>query len=211
MAVTFRKNDFKGYPKRLSARLKTAVYKTSVLAVSHIRQTYFGNHTGSNKLHYGGGELPRSIKPKPVELKGFKVHGGIMAGTVYSSVHIGRKGKTTTIRPRKAKMLAIPLAAAKTKSGMQRRLSTVIEDGKRKITGPWGKTFVAKSKRGNLIVFGQRMTMKGKNAGKIRGNIIPLFVLKKQVRIRTRIHPKDIMKWIRPRLDAEIKKITEKV
>ncbi len=58
----------------------------------------------------------------------------------------------------------------------------------------WGETFVAKTDKGNLIIFGSRKYQKGAKAGQTTGDIVPLFLLKKEVKIDTRIHPESIIK-----------------
>ncbi len=47
--------------------------------------------------------------------------------------------------------------------------------------------------------------MKGKKTGELQGNIIPLFVLKKQVKVKARIHPEDLIAWIGPKMIADFK------
>lgn len=85
-----------------------------------------------------------------------------------------------TQRPNQAKMLAIPLAAAKTGAGVA-RWSTPL----RQILPAAfpGGTFVARTKSGALILFGK--TEKG-------GDPIPLFVLKQQVVIPGRLGTRDL-------------------
>lgn len=73
-----------------------------------------------------------------------------------------------TIRAKRAKYLTIPLRAAMTGTGRSR-------GNARTVGSRYQSTFVRKSKRGNLIMFGKR----GKR-------IVPLFVLKKSVRIKAR-------------------------
>lgn len=186
MAKTTKTSDFSKYPRRLIKRLRTAVKKTGTLVATYIRREYFGTDTGPTTLRVRSGKLRRGIRGKDATIKGWKVRGGVTAGSVYSVIHFGRKGKRTTIKPRKAKMLAIPLKAAMTPAGVARGTPR---------GGPWGKTFIAKSKAGNLIIFGRRKIMKGARAGVLKGKVVPLFVLKTKVKVPTRIHPKAFMPW----------------
>ena len=70
------------------------------------------------------------------------------------------------IKVKRARYLTIPLPAALTSQGLP----------KKKKARDWRNTFVAKSKAGNLLIFQKR----GKS-------IVPLYVLKKQVRIPRRL------------------------
>jgi hypothetical protein len=123
-----------------------------------------------------------------------------------------------TITPIKAKMLAIPLAAAKTGAGVARSGPT---------SGIWGPTKCFRSKAGNLIIWGYQVgksamgtrqkTVTGGQGNAVslsyakkamnRGTLTPLFVLKESVVIKRRIDPKvDIVQWAKPVLTEELKK-----
>jgi hypothetical protein len=98
------------------------------------------------------------------------------------------------IKPKHGKYLTIPLEAAKAGKGGQ-------GPGRGSARGgPWGETFVGKSKAGNLIIFGRLRITKGKRVGELRSRIVPLFLLKKQVIIRARIHPEELIAWIKPKM-----------
>ena len=71
-----------------------------------------------------------------------------------------------TIRPKRAKFLTVPLQAALSFRGVP--LKRRARD--------WPNTFVATSRRGNLLIFQRR-----------GGRIIPLYALKKSVRIPARL------------------------
>jgi hypothetical protein len=196
MALIVKKNDFIKFYKETIAEATKVVFKVAVESSSMVRATYFGGETSRTNLHVRTGALRRSIRPKPVQVTGTKVISGILAGTVYSVVHIGKAGRKTTIRPRRGKYLAIPLKAALTPSGVARGTPR---------GGTWGKTSVAKSKAGNLIIWGRKiMRSKNEHENRLGNKIIPLFILKKSVTIPTRIHPKDIMAWATPRLTKEM-------
>jgi len=157
----------------------------------YVRTEHLTGGTTSTRLRVRTGKLRASCIPIKTEIKEGSVEGGISFGTVYGRVHIGPKGQMTTITPKKGKYLTIPLPAAMTGAGVARGSAR---------QGPWGETFVAKSKAGNLIIFGKRKIMSGKKAGELRGKITPLFLLLKSVRVKARIHPEDIKAWIRPKL-----------
>ena len=89
------------------------------------------------------------------------IEGGI-GGAIYLRTH----EHGATIRPKKAKYLAIPLPEA------------LNSDGTPRVASPrqWKNTFVARSRNGNLLIFQKR----GRH-------IVPLYVLKREVRIRPRL------------------------
>jgi len=157
----------------------------------YVRTEHLTGGTTSTRLRVRTGKLRASCIPIKTEIKEGSVEGGISFGTVYGRVHIGPKGQVTTITPKKGKYLTIPLPAAMTGAGVARGSAR---------QGPWGETFVAKSKAGNLIIFGKRKITTGKKAGELRGQATPLFLLLKSVKIKARIHPEDIKAWIRPKL-----------
>jgi hypothetical protein len=98
-----------------------------------------------------------------------KVSGGSLdtvAGTISTSgFAIHETGGT--IKAKRSKYLTIPLPAAMDSRGVPLR----------KRARDWDKTFVARSKRGNLLIF-----RKDKNGG-----VTPLYLLKPSVRIPARL------------------------
>lgn len=80
-----------------------------------------------------------------------------------------------TIRPINAKMLTIPLKAAKTAAGVPRFTAREVQSG----AAGYDSSFIGRSKSGNLILFG---SIKG--MAKIK--VVPLFLLKDKVDIPAR-------------------------
>ena len=180
-------------------KIKESMHVSARLLQRHIREDKLTGGTSSGRLRVRTGRLRASVRPLPVQVSNDQVTSGVSFGTVYGRVHVGPKGQMTIIRPKRAKWLTIPLPAVMTKAGVARGTArSFMDEG-----GTFGNTFIAKSKAGNLIIFGQRRVMKGKKMGELRSNIVPLFVLKKQVKIDARIHPKDLLQWIRPRMINE--------
>lgn len=152
--------------------------------------------TTPSRLRVRSGRLRASVISLKTEMKEDRVEGGISFGTVYGRAHVGPKGQVTTITPKRSKYLTIPLPAAMTKAGVVRGTARSFM-GKE---GVFGKTFIAKSKAGNLIIFGQKRIEKGKRTGELRREIVPLFVLKKQVKIKARVHPEELIAWVKPKM-----------
>lgn len=96
---------------------------------------------------------------------------GEIAYRISASGYMAGHEDDKTIRPTSKTYLLIPLRAALDYRGLRRRTSPF----------NWGKTFVAKSKKGNLLIFQKR-------AG---GKIVPLYLLKKEVRQRGKLHFKE--------------------
>lgn len=187
--------------KQLSAKFlvkaKRIININARLLQSYIRTEKMTGGTSDTRLKVRSGRLRASVILVKTEMKESSIEGGVSIGTVYGRVHVGSKGQVTTIRPRKGKYLALPLPDAMTGAGVAR--------GSPK-GGPWGDTFVRKSKAGNLIIFGQRKITKGKRAGELRSQVVPLFLLKKQVTIKARIHPEELISWIKPKMIEDFTK-----
>lgn len=176
---------------------------------------------GDNSLARRTGNLARSITEEPATLGagGTMVSAKLHAGMIYAKVHFGPRGSEVKIVAIKAKMLAIPLAAAKTGAGVARAGPT---------SGIWGPTKCFKSKAGNLIIWGyqtgkaalgtRQKTVTGGQGNAVslsyarraldKGELVPLFVLKDSVVIKRRIDPRlDLIQWARPILTEEIKRV----
>ena len=93
-----------------------------------------------------------------------------------------------TIRPKKGKYLAIPLPAARTVSGAIMGKYNVSDLGTLDLT-------VIRSKAGNLL-----LVKKTKGRGKGKSQIVPLFVLKREVHIRAKHYMRNAADWMRPRI-----------
>jgi hypothetical protein len=175
---------------------------------------------GDNSLARRTGTAARSIhlEPAAVEAGSTLVSSKLYAGVVYAKVHFGPRGSEVKIVPINAKMLAIPLAAAKTGAGVARGGPT---------SGIWGPTKCFRSKAGNLIIWGyttgkaamgtRQKTVTGGQGNAVslsyarramnQGELVPLFVLKDSVVIKRRIDPKlDLIQWAKPVLTQELKK-----
>jgi hypothetical protein len=176
---------------------------------------------GDNSLARRTGAATRSIhlEPAALEAGSTTIAAKLYAGVIYAKVHFGPRGSEVKIVPIKAKMLAIPLAAAKTGAGVARGGPT---------SGIWGPTKCFKSKAGNLIIWGyqtgkaamgtRQKTVTGGQGNAVslsyarramnQGELVPLFVLKDSVVVKRRIDPMvDLIQWAKPVLTEEIKKV----
>jgi len=169
---------------RLKRVLKQVVRRQSRALTQYVKTRHLTGGTTSDRLAVRSGHLRRSTKPRRVSERDGQIVGGVEFGARYASVHVGPKGKRTTIRPKSAQYLAIPLAAAKTAAGVARG-------------GPrdYPDSFVVRTKAGNLLVMGRQTGAKG---------AVPLFVLKRQVVVPARVHPEDIERVLKPRILKDI-------
>lgn len=185
-------------PAKLLAEARKILKVESTLLAGTVRSRWLTGGTTPTQLAVRTGNLRSQCKALQITETANSAEGGIGFGTSYAAAHIGPIGQVTTIRPMHSQWLTIPLDAAKTPAGVPRGSAR---------NGPWGATFFARSKRGNLILFGRRTVQKGKHAGETRGDIVPLFLLVKQIRVKTRVHPETILAFERPHLVGAFQKI----
>ena len=154
---------------------------------------YIAEHKLSGqKLRVRTGNLRRSLqerRARKVQERGNEIIGIVGTNLKYAAIH----EYGGTIRPKRAKWLAIPLKGALTARGVARG-------------GPrdFKNTFFAMSKNGNLIMFSKSM-----------GSIIPLFALKKEVKIPKTQYMKsglkektnDIIKFFSEDIQKEVSRI----
>lgn len=155
-------NSIEGAAVPLGAELKRSLQLVAnELARKHGTQ-WSGGTSGSNLFKRSGDGLD-SIKDS-ISVSGGSISS--MAGRITAG-KMGVHERGATIRAKAGGYLTIPLPAALDSRGVPLR----------KRARDWDNTFVARSKRGNLIIFQK----------KGRKNIRPLYVLKTSVRLRPRL------------------------
>lgn len=160
---------------RMQGALTKEVKKQSRALRAYIVVRHLTGGTSADRLANRSGHLIRTTKPLPVQQESNRIFAGVEFSTKYARVHIGTEGQRIVIKPVSAKMLAIPLNAAKTAAGVARYKSP------RDVPG----LHLIKSKAGNLLLV--------KTIGKGKGKIIPMFVLKSMVTVPARVHPESIL------------------
>lgn len=164
-------------------------------AVQGIKLTHAAFHTELRKLHRGAGETVAgpTLRPQIVRTIGQEVSGTdinslrSVSFTAHIAARIQEHGGTITANGRysvcgKGKMLAIPLAPAKTRGGRglaSGRAAAGTGSAGFARTGPCDRPdlFPIRSKRGNLLL----VKRKG-------GSIVPWYVLKRSVNIKPGLH-----------------------
>lgn len=169
---------------------REVVTRGSRRLVRHIVSEHLRGGTTRTKLARRTGHLTQTTTEKKTQVSKAGIVGGVDFGAKYAGVHVGPKGQTTVINPKRAKFLTIPLDAAKTAAGVARGSARDFENA-----------FFIRSKAGNLLLVQRRSGS---------GGIVPLFVLKRQVSIQSRVHPEDISKKVGPEIVEDLeRKINE--
>jgi hypothetical protein len=196
--------------KSLVDKVVGVLNKTLANVVRKLQTQHLTGGTTDNALGKRSGTLSREIIPTPAhpEMGTPLITATIHAGVKYAAVHFGPRGTAVTLRPKNKQFLAIPTDFAKTPAGVAKG-------------GPldpiWGPTFINKG-----VIFGYHGGQRGVTEG-IRqrnaagqtvkkGEIIPLFILKKSVVVKRRIDPHiDLILWAKPKFLADLKKEALKV
>lgn len=152
--------------------IRRAVKDGSEAMARHVRDRWLSGRRGERGLNALSGRLRRSTRALSPLVRGGLVTGGVVIDTPYAGVHVGPLGSSKTIRPRRSKYLAIPLPG--TPPGRRPR----------EIPG----LFAFTSRKGNLL-------LATKTPG---GDLSPMFVLKRSVVIRARVHPEEIVREMSP-------------
>ena len=172
----------------------------------HIKQDLFQSYSmigpkNRGVLNSRSGELKRNITAQPATVDGDMVTGKLGIGTKYGKVMFGKAGQSYHIVPKNAGALTIPLPAALNSSGEVR--------GAARDKAIFGQTFLAKSKAGNMIIFGKLNYVRGAKAGQAKGDIVPLFVLKQSVDVPVQITTESLRAFVQPILGKGMQEIRE--
>jgi hypothetical protein len=127
--------------------------------------TPWPNGTTERTLSKRSGKGVEDIK-KSVRTKNTRNLDGLEAQMSTGNFYMSVQEEGAVIRPKRAKYLTVPTPYALDSRGLPLRRSA----------RGWDNTFISRSKKGNLIIFQKRGT-----------GIIPLYVLKKEVRIPPRL------------------------
>ena len=140
---------------------------------SWIIRNHLTGGTSDDRLAVRSGMFRRLTLPIVPTVYSKKMKGGTQFAGKGARVHVGPKGQITTIKPVTSKYLAIPIGEALYAGGIPRY------SGPRAVPG----LDLIRSLKGNLILVKQVGDM-----------IQPFFLLLKQVEVKSRIHPEQVMK-----------------
>jgi hypothetical protein len=197
--------------KNLMKQVAGVLNKTLASVVRKLQTQHLTGGTTDSALGKRSGTLSREIIPTPAQAEAAAptlITAAVHAGVKYAAVHFGPRGTAVTITPKNKQFLAIPTDFAKTPAG-------VAKGGP--LDSIWGPTFINKG-----VIFGYHGGQKGTTEGVRqraaagqtvkKGEIIPLFILKKSVVVKRRIDPHiDLILWAKPKFLADLKKEALKV
>lgn len=188
--------------KLLIDGLKTVVNMNSVLLASKIKAEHLQGGTTDTRLRKRSGRAQSGTRALLTTKKGTTISGGVKLGARYLKTHFGRRGDIVYIKAKPGKALAIPLPAACTSAGVPK--GSPRDDS---VFGNMNLFPVKSLKTGKVILFGSLKNQKGKNKGKTRGRLVPLFLLTKSVRIKKRIDTKELLQWIEKKIIKDIREL----
>lgn len=154
--------DWDGSAKVLGVELRSFL-DTVAEALAKRHGTPWPNGTTAQTLSKRSGRLIASIQ-ESVKITGTSF--GDLQGYIGAASPAAVHEYGATIKPKTAKFLTVPLPAALDSRGLPLK----------KRARDWDNTFVAKSRKGNLLIFQRRGTQ-----------VVPLYVLKSSVTIPPRL------------------------
>jgi hypothetical protein len=190
--------------KNLKANLGKIILKRSKLLATYVKTQFMVGGTTPTKLARRTGDLISSTDWLPITATADTIEGGMKFGTRYAITHVGPKGSEKIIKAKPGGALAIPLKAALTGAGVPK--------GKPRDKSLWGETFIRtviseKTGEKQAIIFGKAKWVRGQKMGAVKGKIVPLFLLVKQVKVPRRIFPLTILKHVEPQIVEDLRKM----
>lgn len=198
--------------RKLSRRDAIAILRTAMgvrlrLIQTEIKQKWLTGGTTDDKLGTRSGKLRNSVRVGAITTSGDTVRGGVNAGTRYAFTHMGKRGSSVTIRGKP--WLTIPMTWLPESRAVLLTEAGALRGGAR--SGAFANTglgtFIQKSDRGNWIIFGQRAVQRGTNAGQGRGKIVPLFLLRHQVKVKRRVFLDEILHAHAKQFSGDVRKV----
>ncbi len=174
-------------PAWIDRTLFSEVTKQSRRLTDFVRNVYLSGPMGSTKLGVRSGELRKGTRPLTTKKQASSITGGMVIGEntpKYTTAWVGPRGQERIITPVRGQALAIPLTAALTSKGL--------------LKAQYAKVGSLRDVPG-LFRIGDTLF---KRSGK---ELVPLFVLKRQVTQRTRVWPEYIAALQGPFIVNEIR------
>jgi hypothetical protein len=137
---------------------------------------------------------------RPAAVEGGRLIARVFTPVEWAKVHIGPRGSTERLTPKRGKFLAIPTDFVPRTRGKPRAARYYAEGYKQIFAGIiWARRAGARRSMG--LRERRRAGFKIKKA-----DLVPLFILKGSVIIRRRIHPEVYRAWIKPQLTRDLKR-----
>lgn len=151
----------------------SAIPRTLKNSMQHYLKLIAGRVAARNGHNYPGGTGPRSLSSRSGKAQDSirrsvrtVIDGNDVVGFIGGIYYLKAHEFGATIRARRSQYLTIPLPAALDSAGVPLKRSA----------RDWTNTFIKRSRKGNLLIFQKR-----------GDQIVPLYVLKKEVTIRKRL------------------------
>jgi hypothetical protein len=171
---------------KLSPEIKAGLTKglnaESINLRNYINTRHLTGGTSSDRLGSPSGRLRASGKIIEAKQRGNDIIAGVEYGGTtkggkpvkYAHIHIGKPGQVTTIKAKSGGALAIPIMAGRTPAGKESAKAKRLKDARK-------LTFIDREGKPPLLVNTTKKLFE------------PMYVLKKSVQIRTRVHPEIIL------------------
>jgi len=186
-------------PEMLSG-IMLGINKESIGLRNYINTRHLTGGTTNDRLSTVSGRLKASGKIIEAGIKGNDIIGGVEYGgsvrggkpVKYAGVHMGPVGQVTKIKSSSGKYLAIPIMAGRTPAGKEKTEAKRLKD--RRLLD-----FIPRRGKPPLLV------QTGKNV------FNPMYVLKKSVKIKSRVHPELILIQRQDKMAAGVGKELDRV
>ena len=180
---------------KMSPEIKRGIFaglnKESVNLRNYIDLRHLSGGTTNDRLASPSGRLRSSGKIIQPRQEGNDIIAGVEYGGTakdgtpvkYAHIHIGKRGKKTTISAKPGKALAIPIMSGRTPAGKEATKAKRLKDARK-------LTFIDRSTKGKppLLVDTRNKAF------------FPMYVLKKSVKVKTRVHPNEILNHQQPQI-----------
>jgi hypothetical protein len=191
--VEVRDNGLRLNIEKLTPELQDTILNETRIQSAELTRYIIVNHltggTTGTKLGVRSGNLRRLTLPIIPIAYSQKMKGGTQFAAKYAGTHVGPQGQVTTIKPIRSKYLAIPILNGLSATGASRYGSP------RNVPG---LKFIPRKGKSPLLA-------------RVSGGILePFYVLKKESKVKARVHPKDILKANLTRIAREFNESIEK-
>lgn len=183
----------------IKAGLKTGLNKQSISLRNYINTRHLTGGTSSDRLGSPSGRLRASGKIIEAAQRGKDIVAGVSYGGTtkggkpvkYAHIHIGKVGQETTIKAKSGGALTIPIMAGRTPAGKESAKAKRLKDARK-------LTFIPRHGKAPLLVNTTNKLFE------------PMYVLKKSVTIRARVHPEVILNTRQDTITAAVSKEIDK-
>lgn len=166
----------------ISSGLTRGLNAQSIQLRNYINVRHLTGGTSNDRLSTTSGRLRASGQVIEAKQRGNDIIAGVSYGGAvkggkpvkYAHIHIGKPGQVTTIKAKSGGALAIPILSGRTPAGKESTKAKRLKDARK-------LQFIDRKGKPPLLVNTTKKLFE------------PMYVLKKSVRIKTRVHPDIIL------------------